>query len=114
MTTVAPGTTFFFRVRVLVGHVWEQEESGLNFKRPLLPPWTEQEENFGDTHGGANFSILVSQSVVCGPALTASLGSLLEMRISGPVPDPMSQCVHFNEAPGDWRAQSSLRNSNYL
>lgn len=47
MTTVAPGTTFFFRAQVLVGHVWEQEETGLSFKRPLLAPWTEQGENLG-------------------------------------------------------------------
>lgn len=106
MTTVAPDTTFLFRVQVLMGHDWEQEETGLNVKRLLLAPWTEQEENFGDTQGGA-------QSVVCGPALTASLGSLLEMRL-GSHPRPDEPGVHFNEAPGDWRAQSNLRSPNYL
>lgn len=96
MTPVAPGTTFFFRV--LVAHVWEQEEIGRNFERPLLAPWAEQAENFGDTNSGASFSILVTQSVVCGPVVTASLGSLLEMRPKEPV-------SAFDEAPGDWRAQ---------
>lgn len=51
MTTVAPGTTFFFRVQGLVGYAWEQEGTGLNFERPLM------EVNVGDTHGGASFSI---------------------------------------------------------
>lgn len=49
--------------------------------------------------------------MVCGPASTLSLGSLLEMRISGPIPDLMNQSLHFYKVPSDWHAHSSLRNT---
>lgn len=62
MTTVARGTTFFFRVQGLVEYAWEQEETGLNFRRPLNGLLDRAGGKLWDTQGGSQ---LLAQSVVC-------------------------------------------------
>lgn len=84
MKTVARGTTFFFRVQGLVEYAWEQEGTGLNFKRPLMASWTEQEENFGDTQGDRQ---LLAQSVVCG-GIDIITGQLVRNENLGSHPRP--------------------------
>lgn len=81
-----------------------------------MGPWAEgpeQEENFEATlRVITRFSaaLFVTQSVVCEPAFTLSLGSL-EERVSGPISDLMNQSLHYNEVSGHWNARSSLRSS---
>lgn len=59
-----------FRVQGLVEYVGEQEETGLNFKRPLLASSTGQ--GWGGNIRGGNqiLYIFVIQRVACGPAPT--------------------------------------------
>lgn len=59
-----------FRVQGLVEYVGEQEETGLNLKRPLLASSTGQ--GWGGNIRGGNqiLYIFVIQRVACGPAPT--------------------------------------------
>lgn len=79
-----------------MAYAWGQEEMGLNFKRPLRD---RAGRKLWDVQGGG--PLLCTWSVVCGPGLTPSLGSVLEMRVSGPSSDLLKQNPRFSEVPGD-------------
>lgn len=61
-----------FRVQGLVEYVGEQEETGLNFKRPLLASSMGRGVGWGGNMRGGNqiLYIFVIQRVACGPAPT--------------------------------------------
>lgn len=86
-------------------YAWEQEEKG-NFKRPQIAcsaeGRAEKEENVG-----AALRVVNRQSIsLLLRAWTGSsvvTGQLVRKRISGLIPDLVSQSLNFSKIPDDWR-----------